>query len=57
MCVDDCLFFAWDAKDIDLIIRDLQNPEDNNREEFLLNKEDDVAGFFGYTIPVLNCVL
>ena len=44
---DDCLFFAKDPKDIDAIILDLQNPEDNNKEQFLLNEEDDVAGFLG----------
>ena len=38
-------FFARDAQNIDNMIRDLQEPEDNNKENFLLNEEDDVVGF------------
>ena len=45
--VDDCLFFGKESKDIDAIIRDLQEPEDESKEKFLLNEEDDVAGFLG----------
>ena len=45
--VDDCLFFGRESKDIDKIIQDLQEPEDKDKEKFLLNKEDNVAEFVG----------
>ena len=45
--VDDCLFFGKETKDINKIIQDLQEPKGKNKEKFLLNKEDDVAGFLG----------
>ena len=45
--VDDCLFFARQVKDIDNVIKDLKEPADASNEVFLLDEEDDVAGFLG----------
>ena len=42
--VDDCLFFAKDEADIDALLEDMKKPNPN---KFLLNIEDDVAGFLG----------
>ena len=35
------------SKDNDKVIQDLQEPEDKDKDKFLLNKEDNVAGFSG----------
>ena len=45
--VDDCLFFAKNSSEIDSIIKDLKDPSDKANQEFLLDKEKDVAGFLG----------
>ena len=45
--VDDCLFFAKQATDIDEIIRDLKSPAKAEDDTFLLDEEEDVAGFLG----------
>ena len=53
--VDDCLFFARDVKDIDEVIKDLREPASGTKEKFLLDEEEDVAGFLGiYFKKVLN---
>ena len=41
--VDDCIFYAKEAKCIDIFITSL-------KDKFLLKKEDDVAGFLGIHI-------
>ena len=40
--VDDCLFFGKEPKDIDAIIRDLQEPEDESKETMDQEMKDDV---------------
>jgi hypothetical protein len=51
--VDDCIFFARDNKTIDSFIASLQKaPKEKSKEwdKFLLNKEEDYAGFLGIDI-------
>ena len=45
--VDNCWFSARDMKDIDKTISDLQRPANKEHKEFVLDEEDDVAGFLG----------
>ena len=50
--VDDCIFFARDEKTIDLFIESLHKapPDKKLWDNFLLNKEEDYAGFLGIGI-------
>ena len=53
--VDNCWFSARDMKDIDKTISDLQRPANKEHKEFVLDEEDDVAGFLGiYFNKILN---
>ena len=45
--VDDCLWYAKSEKDIDDVIENLKHPGDKSMIQFILNEEDDVAGFLG----------
>jgi hypothetical protein len=45
--VDDCLFFSRKKEAINNVIQDLQSP---NPTRFMLQEEDDVAGFLGILI-------
>ena len=45
--VDDCLFFAKKSEDINEVIKDLKDPKDRKHKKYLLDEEDDVAGFLG----------
>ena len=45
--VDDCLFFSRNQEEIDQVIADLKKPKNGNHEKYLLDEEDDVAGFLG----------
>ena len=48
--VDDCIFLAKDKTDIDDLIEDLRKPKDKSHDPFMLNKEEDYAGFLGIDI-------
>ena len=48
--VDDCIFMAKDEEDINRLIEDLRKPENSEHEEYVLNKEEDYAGFLGIDI-------
>jgi hypothetical protein len=48
--VDDCIFMAKDEEDINKLIEDLRKPENSEHEEYVLNKEEDYAGFLGIDI-------
>ena len=41
--VDDCIFYVDDSKAVDKVI-------DSLKDEFLLEKEDDIAGLLGLSI-------
>jgi hypothetical protein len=43
--VDDCIFLAKEKSDIDDLIDSLRNPKDDNLSPFMLNEEEDYAGF------------
>ena len=45
--VDDCLFFARNDSAIDRVIQDLNMLINEDHESFLLNEENNVAGFLG----------
>ena len=45
--VDDCLFFSKRNKDINAVIQDLKKPARDDHTIFLLEEENDVAGFLG----------
>ena len=48
--VDDCIFMSRRAEDIDSVIDSLKNDTSNGKEVFLLEVEDDYAGFLGIDI-------
>ena len=48
--VDDCIFLAKDEQIIDDLINDLREPANTDNDKFLLNKEEDYAGFLGIDI-------
>ena len=51
MCyVDDCIFLAKEKEDINNLINRLRNPENEEHDAFLLNEEEDYAGFLGIDI-------
>lgn len=57
MCyVDDCIFLAKDASQIDKLIDDLRDPVNADHSKFLLNKEEDYAGFLGIDISASKTV-
>ena len=45
--VDDCLFYAVNEKYITNVINDLKAPGKKEHTKFLLDEEEDVAGFLG----------
>ncbi len=49
---DDCIFFHRDEKEVDKVIDSLKKPDkkDKRLEKFLLNVEEDYAGFLGIDI-------
>jgi hypothetical protein len=52
--VDDCLFFAKDDSYIDEAIKSLQNSQDFGDNGFILQEEQDVAGFLGILMKKTN---
>ena len=51
MCyLDDCIFLAKNKEHIDDLIERLRKPQNKDHDAFLLNKEEDYAGFLGIDI-------
>ena len=48
--VDDCIFLSREKSYIDDLIDDLRKPKNKNHDAFMLNKEEDYAGFLGIDI-------
>ena len=49
--IDDCIYFSRSGKKIDDVIESLRKPKENEgSKKFLLNIEDDYAGFLGINI-------
>ena len=49
--IDDCIYLARSGKKIDDVIESMRNPtEEDGSKKFLLNIEDDYAGFLGISI-------
>ena len=47
---DDCIIFHKEERVIDELISSMRDPKDRNLEQFILNVEDDYAGFLGIDI-------
>ena len=47
---DDCIIFHKKESEIDNLIDSMRNPKGNSLESFILNVEDDYAGFLGIDI-------
>lgn len=50
--VDDCIFLSKDMRHIDDLISDLRAPKNKEHDAFILNREEDYAGFLGIHILI-----
>jgi hypothetical protein len=48
--VVDCIFLSKEESNITTLIESLRNPENPNHESYMLNEEEDYAGFLGIDI-------